>query len=224
MKALLNQIFIYLFAAIFMWGCKKDVVDGTLKEATYQVTFEFFWDAQTYPTDYPSNAHFSRLIGWSHQPQSDFFQLGTMASTGIKDMAERGKTTPLDNEITTKINSKEGLELFIGDPLSTGTGTITATLNVNQKHSCITLVTMLAPSPDWYAGVININLLENGEFVESKVVDGLVYDAGTDSGITFTSADSITTPPQPIALMIEQPLGDGNSLTPPLAKVRFVKL
>jgi hypothetical protein len=57
-------------------------------KATYKVTFEFNWNEQDYPNDYPSNAHFSKLIGWSHTPLNNFFKIGTIASTGIKNMAE----------------------------------------------------------------------------------------------------------------------------------------
>lgn len=68
-------------------------------KATYKVTFEFNWNEQDYPNDYPSNAHFSKLIGWSHTPLNNFFKIGTIASTGIKNMAELGATVALDEEL-----------------------------------------------------------------------------------------------------------------------------
>lgn len=79
---------------------------------------------------------------------------------------------------------------------------------------------MLAPSPDWYVAIINQNLLENGEFVDEKTVDALTYDAGTDSGTTFTSANMPTDPKVPISVINTPPIGNGKTI----ATVKFEKL
>lgn len=208
------------------YGCKKEVTDGTLvnKRTRYAVTFMIDWNATDYPVDYPGNAHFSRLIGWSHASTSSFFQLGTLASNGIKDMAELGKTTPLDEEINERITDREGLALVIGDQLSgTGVGTITVEIEVDETRPSVTLATMLAPSPDWFLAVVNVNLMENGQFKESTTVNGLVYDAGTDNGSTYASANNPTSPAEPIALLENSPLGNANT-TQPIAQVVFTKI
>jgi len=103
----ISSIALVLIIAITLNSCKKDVVDGTLvnKRERYSVTFTIDWNATEYPTDYPGNAHFSKLIGWSHISNSTFFKLGTIASDGIEDMAELGKTNPLDDEIRDKITN-----------------------------------------------------------------------------------------------------------------------
>ena len=41
---------------------------------------------------------------------------------------------------------------------------------------------MLAPRPDWFVGVDGVSLRENGSWLDSKVVELVVFDAGTDSG------------------------------------------
>jgi hypothetical protein len=81
---------------------------------------------------------------------------------------------------------------------------------------------MLAPSPDWYIGTVNV-LLKEEKFVEIKTVDVLVYDSGTDSGTTFTSFDTITTPQEPITLLVDTPLGDGTITFPVIGTATFVK-
>lgn len=44
----------------------------------------------------------------------------------------------------------------------------------------------LGPSPDWVVGVSGLDLcLPNCTWLESKIVDLLPYDAGTDNGITY---------------------------------------
>jgi len=83
---------------------------------------------------------------------------------------------------------------------------------------------MLAPSPDWYLGVIDINLLEDGDFVVQKTVDGLIYDAGTDDGTTYSSPNSDSSPKQPVTLFVDAPIGNGTTVSPAIATVTFTKL
>ena len=63
-------------------------------------------------------------------------------------MAELGATQVLIDELNTKIENNEGLESVIGTGLGSGIGEISVDLLVNAENSAITLVTMLAPSPD----------------------------------------------------------------------------
>ena len=83
---------------------------------------------------------------------------------------------------------------------------------------------MVAPSPDWYITVVNINLVENNLFVSEKTVEAYVYDAGTDNGTTFNSPKQTTDPQQPISLFVDAPLGDGEALNATIATVTFTKL
>ena len=175
----------------------------------YSVTFDINWSENLFPNDYPSNAHFSKFIGWSHKPNSDFFEVETLASSGIKSMAETGSTSPLDSEINTSVDNLEGLKLFIGSNLSSGVGTVTMNIYVDGDNPSVTLVSMLAPSPDWYLGVIGINLLDGNKFVESKTVKAVVYDAGTDSGASYKSGNIATNPQEGISVLNSYPLGDG---------------
>ena len=158
-----------------------------------------------------------------HQLDNSFFKLGTLATPGIKEMAERGKTFPLDSEITAKISNGEGYKLYQGDGLPSGVGEVTLKINVDQQFSAVTIVSMLAPSPDWYIAALNVNLLKDGNFVKEKKVDVLVYDAGTDDGVTFASANTVTSPQQPISLFVDAPLGNGTVISPVIATAHFIK-
>lgn len=215
--------FLFLFIVLTLISCNKDEHPLNEGETRYDITFTLKWSSQNFPVDYPFNAHFSKLIGWSHSADNDFFRLGTIASSGIENMAETGGTSPLDNEISTKISNGEGLKIINGDGLSDGTGTIEIIADVNIDNPSVTLATMIAPSPDWYVAVVNVNLLENGEFVEEKIVAGLVYDAGTDSGTTFTSEDHNSNPKNPISKFVDSPLGNGNQVVPAIAEVKFTR-
>lgn len=206
-------------------SCKKDVKElpNDLKTTNYTVTFNINWNSTDYPIDYPTNAHFSKLIGWTHQANTEFFKAGTLASEGIRKMAELGATTPLDNEINQRITTGEGLHLYIGNNLGSGVGIIEQIVTVDKTHTAATLATMLAPSPDWYLAVVNINLFEDDAFVNSKSVVAYVYDAGTDDGTTYNSANTNTYPRRAISYFVSAPLGNDTVVSPAIATVTFTK-
>jgi hypothetical protein len=82
---------------------------------------------------------------------------------------------------------------------------------------------MIAPSPDWFIGVNSLTLFENGSFVEEKTVILYAYDAGTDSGTTYTSPDLPTEPPEPIFLIEGYPFFYEGELVP-LGTFTFTKI
>ncbi len=214
---------LYILITLLLFSCKKEKGRDIDKVAEYSVTFNLNWNNIDFPTSYPSNAHFSPIIGWSHQSTSIFFSLGSIATEGVKKMAESGLTSPLDDEINVRIANEEGANLFVGNSLSSGVGTITINIKIDEEYSSVTLVSMLAPSPDWYVGVVNINLFDGVSFVESKTINLLMYDAGSDDGTTFVSSNSITSPQSPITLLVDTPLGNGTAIAPHIGTVTFEK-
>jgi hypothetical protein len=82
---------------------------------------------------------------------------------------------------------------------------------------------MVAPSPDWFVGVSGLSLIENGSWVAEKVVQLDPYDAGTDSGVTFSSANLVTQPPEPIHRISMGPLAEA-ATTPYLGTYTFRRL
>jgi hypothetical protein len=73
--------------------------------------------------------------------------------------------------------------------------------DISQAFPLVTLVTMVAPSPDWFVGVTSLELFRNGQWVDEVRVDLSAHDAGTDSGPTYRSPDQATIPRQPISLL-----------------------
>jgi len=203
-----NQLLGLIIVAIIFVRCTKE--DTSI--ATYKVNFCLNWNNNDFPTDYPSNAHFSKLIGWSHQSENDLFAIGKIASNGIKEMAELGDNSILKNELNNNIKDGKGLNFIIGNNLNNGVGTISFNIDVNEENPSVTLATMLAPSPDWYVAVVNVNLFENESFIKEKTISGLIYDAGTDSGKTFKSNNNKTIPKEPISIKTSSPLGSGDNL------------
>lgn len=67
-----------------------------------------------------------------------------------------------------------------------------------NDHSYLSLVAMNAPSPDWYAGIVDLNLFNNGCYLSDTTLAAFLYDAGTEPGITFASDNEEAVPQQPI--------------------------
>ena len=179
--------------------------------AQYMVTFEGTWSSTTHPGAYPSNAHFSPFIGFSHAPEATLFSLGATASAGIQNMAETGGTSPLDDEIDLLIQAGFGLEKIQGSVFDSP-GSESATFTADVDHPFVTLTSMIAPSPDWFVAVKNLNLYEECQWADQKQVDVTVYDAGTDSGTDLTSANEAATPAESISLITTGPLAENGAV------------
>ncbi len=190
--------------------------------ATYRVTFDATWRKSSIPGT-PSNPHFSPLIGGTHEEGTVFWEPGSRASDGIKDMAERGRTSPLDDEISRAINRGQAEHLLRGGPIGSSPGSRRLEFEIGLDHPYVTLVSMVAPSPDWFVGVSGLSLLEDGDWAESITVELFAYDAGTDGGTDFTSADQPLSPREPIARINGAPFRVSGSLRS-LGTFRFKRL
>lgn len=171
--------------------------------ATYRVTFTSSWSAATHPAGFPSNPHFSGLVGSTHDGTTRFWQEGQPASAGIEDMAERGVKSTLLSEITAA-GSVGGAQLS-GGGIPVSPGTVSLEFDIDPAHPYVTLVSMLAPSPDWFVGVSGLDLRDGSGWNQRVEVELHVYDAGTDSGSQYTSADIDTVPPDVIKRLVTTP-------------------
>ena len=73
----------------------------------------------------------------------------------------------------------------------------TETVNVTVKNECsmLSVISMIARSPDWFVGVDSLDLCsEGGRWKDSLSVNLVAWDAGTDSGTNFTSGNDPTDP------------------------------
>jgi hypothetical protein len=164
--------------------------------ARYQVRFDATWSRQTHPADFPNGAHWSGLVGGVHNEQAHFWREGEPASEGIRLMAERGSQPRLLAEVTSAINSGTAHFTLAGGGINPAPGTrlLVFPQPMRRDFPLVTLCSMIAPSPDWFVGVDSLSLLEDGQWVGSKVVTLYGYDAGTDSGASYNSPDLVTVP------------------------------
>jgi hypothetical protein len=163
--------------------------------AQYTLVFEATWSKSTHPYDFPSNPHFSGLIGATHNDDVSFWAEGGLASAGIKNVAETGRKNPFNSEIDDAISAKTAYNKLSGGGISSSPGSTSITFNVSRDFPLVTVISMIAPSPDWFVGVSGLSLLEKGGWVDEQVVDLYLFDAGTDSGTSYASANAATTPP-----------------------------
>lgn len=190
---------------------------GAASRATYDVTFDASWNALDHSTDFPANAHFSGLVGGTHDEREVFWEPGGVASRGIETMAETGGRFALVSEVEDARDERGTAEFVIQSSGIDTPDSITQRFDIRTDHSQVTLTSMVAPSPDWFVGVHGLDLLENGAWVEEVVVELLPYDAGTDSGSTFTSPNADTDPADPITRITGFPFAG----TPPLGTFTF---
>lgn len=194
---------------------------STTTEVKYIVTFSSTWSSTTHPDSFPSSAHFSPLIGYTHNSQSSIWSTGNLSSAGMELMAETGGTSALTSEIQALIDSGSGGTVLNGPGVQTPPST-TIEFTMSSDKPLVSLVTMIAPSPDWFVGVNSVNLIENGEFVATKTIELKPYDAGTDSGSTYTAIDLDSQPKETIFEMTGAPFLN-NGLVAPLGTFTFVK-
>ncbi|MHC4088200.1 MAG: DM13 domain-containing protein [Planctomycetota bacterium] len=189
--------------------------------AQYKVTFIGNWNPTDHPDNYPANAHFSGIIGATHNCHVSFWTPYTLVSQGIEDMAEIGSKTALTNEVNAAISGGSAYSLISGGGLNpVYNNSVSTTFEANSCFPLVTLTSMVAPSPDWFVGVENLPLYENGQWRKKVVVDLYPWDAGTEEGTGF-STDNAATVPQDINRRITTaPFAQTTSSIAPLG--RFV--
>jgi hypothetical protein len=166
---------------------------------TYLVVFDATWSASTHPTDFPGNPHFSGLVGGSHSDAVTFWEPDGLATEGIRRMAELGSKTVLIEEVEAAITAGTAGAVISGPGIGTSPDDVTMFIDVDDAFPLITITSMLAPSPDWFIGTSGLPLHDGADWVNDVTVDLLVWDAGTDSGTTYTSSNQATVPPDPIS-------------------------
>jgi len=181
-----------------------------VSSATYRVTFDATWSASTNPTDFPTDglAHFSPLVGATHNADVTFWASGELATEGVKQMAETGQTGALGGEVNTAISAGDAGAVLLGPDVAPSPGSATFTFEIDENNPFVTLVTMIAPSPDWFVGVAGVNLYEGGGWVSEVSFPLSPGDSGTDSGTSYTAEDQATEPPGSISSLLSRNVAD----------------
>ena len=128
---------------------------------------------------------------------------GQNASAGIESTAETGSQFIFSDEVgAARADGKAEFTLAASGNASAA-GTVELTFDINETFPLVTLISMVAPSPDWFVGVHDLSLFDvaSGEFKQTVVVELKVYDAGSEDGQGFSLSNADTQPKQPIELL-----------------------
>lgn len=233
---------LWLGAVLLVAACAKKEADasGMGKDTTmamgsamgdgavqYTVIVKSRWTKANFPLEYPepgvlSGPHFSGLIGTAHTAGYDIFTEGTPPTPGLEHLSEEGKHSPLDAEIRAAVSAGTALALFETDALRNFSDSLVGTVAADAKHPMVSVVAMIAPSPDWFTGVREVNLMENGQWVASRTLDLYAWDSGGDDGTTYKAPDKDTNPKKP-TMKNNSPHFLVNGNAQPVGSITFIK-
>ena len=163
--------------------------------ARYEVIFVPSWNPATNPYEYPithgKKGLLTPAIGASHNENFTIFCAGKMPTPGLERLSEMGKHDPLDKELSeARSAGKVGDIIRFADgspgPVHPPVGT---SIMVREAFSKVSLVGMIAPSPDWFYGVSSVELRRDGAWVPSLSVPAYAWDSGGDGGTTYMAED-----------------------------------
>jgi hypothetical protein len=188
----------------------------------YTVIIKSTWTKTSHPFEYPSDAHFSGMIGASHNAKYSIFAIGRRPTPGLERLSEEGKHSPLDTEIRTAIDQGNALMLFESGGLKNWKDSMVATVRVDPAHPLVSVVNMIAPSPDWFTGASGVTLAEDGGWINRRTVTLYAYDSGGDDGTTYKAKDKDTNPKKPTTRAANRHFVV-NGRVKPVATVTFVR-
>jgi len=153
---------------------------------------------------------------------------GAKASAGVELVAETGGTSTLVSEINTQFAAKKAWKLILpgGSQLGPEVKKSGVDVQVTANFSKVSIITMLAPSPDWFIGIDSLDLCDGGKWRESMNITMLPpYDAGTENGTAFSIDNAATNPLVNIFKITNDTAGafNGPNPIPSLGEFRFVK-
>jgi len=169
--------------------------------ATYEVVFVPSWNPGTHAEDYPithaKKGLLTPMIGATHGDDYRLFAEGQKPTPGLERLSEMGKHDPLDAEIQAAVAAGEAGSLIEAMEGSEGPihAPVSLRFDINQRYSTVSLVGMIAPSPDWFYGV-STTLVSDGQWVPSRVVPAYAWDSGGDAGTRYLAEDADLDPKQ----------------------------
>ncbi|XP_063459714.1 spondin-2 isoform X1 [Pan paniscus] len=186
--------------------------------AKYSITFTGKWSQTAFPKQYPlfrPPAQWSSLLGAAHSSDYSMWRKNQYVSNGLRDFAERGEAWALMKEIEAAGEALQSVHAVFSAPaVPSGTGQTSAELEVQRRHSLVSFVVRIVPSPDWFVGVDSLDLCDGDRWREQAALDLYPYDAGTDSGFTFSSPNFATIPQDTVTEVSGHPACAGAAMAP----------
>ncbi|KAM4622033.1 spondin-2a isoform 2-T2 [Polymixia lowei] len=201
----LQQLLIVLLKLSLSYAGPLQQINGTdctaRGPASYILVFTGHWSPLTFPKQYPlfrPPAQWSKLIAVTHNGQFRLWQEGATASAGAQSFAEVGVTVELVKGAKEARKRRAVGAMYRTAGIPSGIGHSSTELLMQARSSLLSLMVKVIPSPDWFVGVDSLNLCEGGQWKKEVTLDLHPFDAGTDSGFTFSSPNFPTSPPENI--------------------------
>lgn len=191
--------------------------------ATYKIVLTGIWKMPELTV--PAGKHFTKFDGMVHNGASYIFRNGGLASLGVENVAEIGDNAELLKEMNDAINNGRALSRF-SLTLPTITSSDSAVISLKSNFSLISFESMIAPSPDWFAGLESYDLIQNGQWVKDITISIYGYDAGTEDGDVFGYSNPASNPQQNIRLLTPagaSVIANGNPVIAPFATLRIIR-
>jgi len=181
-------------------------LDPSSDSATYRIQVENYWTEKDFPQGYPDDAHLSFFGGAVHNQAVSFWSFGEPPSPGIEDMAERGHIDILLQEVAVAIkngtadSAVDVRKYTYTKPATDGeSSALVFDVVFKRGYPLLSLTSMLGPSPDWFVGVDELSLLNQGKWLISFEEDLPLYDGGSKSNMTPVMHGPGISPPDPIS-------------------------
>lgn len=180
--------------------------------AKYKVTFHNLLTPANFGKLIPDTGLvYSPLAGVSHSNRVSLFTIRGFANKPTEILAETGVNTRFVRFAKRLRATKRGVLSVVDAGAQTMPGkSTTVILQVDCQHPFVTVIGMIAPSPDWIVQINNRNLFdtENNRFIRRDSGTLIAYDTGVDDGREFTppldlSLDLPTVPQKNIAPLVE---------------------
>ena len=94
-------------------------------------------------------------------------------------LSHKGSKNPLDDEMKAAAAAGNAGDIFDTAVFFDVTSPKSVRFEVSDKFPLVSFATMVAPSPDWFTGLTNVDLKENGQWVASKTLEAQAWDSGT---------------------------------------------
>lgn len=173
---------------------------GKAGTATYEVTFIPTWNPETHPVDYPlthaKKGLLTPMVGATHGTKYEVVREGAMPTPGLEMLSEMGKQDGLAMEIEDAISAGLAGSLIRAEMGSPGPvhPAVSLQFDIDEAFPLVSLVGMIAPSPDWFYGVVDVDLGSKGEWLPQVTVTAYAWDSGGDAGMTYMAADQDLNP------------------------------
>jgi len=179
------------------------------QNVTYRITFTGRWNRSTTggALPIPSSAHFTSLVGTTHNSAFTMWALGSKATRGIELVAEDGNGNTLRQEVSAaKASGTADTAITVSSVGATTSSQ--GTFEASKAHPLLSLASMVAPTADWFVGLSGHSLLDdNGNWKSDETIMLRIYDAGTEQDSPpFTRANSAENPHKNISRLV------GNSM------------